>query len=619
MKILVVDDDKEIVELLSIYLKNEGYEPIAAYSGKEAITKLTTTPDIALMILDIMMPNMSGIEVIKEVRKDSDIPIIIVSAKTGDMDKIQGLITGADDYVSKPFNPLEVMARVRSLLRRSQKQVKDDEPDILEVGPLVINRDSHEVKTIDGKAIQLTALEFGILYLLASHPNRVFSADEIFERVWKQESIISAKTVMVHVSHLRDKIQKATGGEDVIQTVWGVGYKVEAQLMKKERVKLTGAEKSELFAEGIVTIVLLLLLNLSIIILIHLAILQDESLVNGIYFLKKTMTFAGGYHLWSWQNTFIILMGVGDIVVLYWRLIRRYHQMQLRHVILELHYIASGHFDHRINFRVRPDLQRVVDSINSLVDSTVHSINEERAIEQSKDELITNVSHDIRTPLTSIIGYLGLLKSGVASPEDQQKYVDIAYTKAEQMKSLANDLFEYTTLKSTKLNLTSLHIYSMLEQVAAGFELEAEKKGIEIKIEARPKDLTIRADAEKLVRVYNNLISNALKYGIGATQIKLVANLVNKREVELRVENNGEPIPKKSLKKIFDRFYRVETSRNTKTGGTGLGLSITEGVVDLHHGTIRCESDKNWTSFIIRLPLNPKKTNSKGQLCYNFD
>ena len=360
--------------------------------------------------------------------------------------------------------------------------------------------------------------------------------------------------------------------------------------MKKERVKLTGAEKSEVFAEGVVTVILLLLLNLSIIILLHLAILQDESLVNGIYFLKKTMTFAGGYHLWSWQNIFIILMGIGDLVVLYWRLIRRYHQMQLRHVILELHYIANGHFDHRINFRVRPELQRVVDSINSLVDSTVNSINEERAIEQSKDELITNVSHDIRTPLTSIIGYLGLLKSGVTSPEDQQKYINIAYTKAERMKSLANDLFE---------------------QVVAGFELEAEKKGIEIEIEARPKDLTIQADAEKLVRVYNNLISNAFKYGTGATKIKLVANLVNKREVELRVENNGEPIPKDSQKQIFERFYRVETSRNTKTGGTGLGLSITKGVVDLHHGTIRCQSDKNWTSFIIRLPLDPKKAPSK--------
>lgn len=123
MKILIVDDDKEIVELLSIYAKNEGYEPLTAFTGKEALTKLVTNPDVKLMILDIMMPNMSGIDVIKEVRKESDIPIIVVSAKTTDMDKIQGLITGADDYVSKPFNPLEVMARVKSLLRRANAQM----------------------------------------------------------------------------------------------------------------------------------------------------------------------------------------------------------------------------------------------------------------------------------------------------------------------------------------------------------------------------------------------------------------------------------------------------------------------------------------------------------------
>lgn len=228
MKILVVDDDKEIVQLLEIYVRNEGYEPVAAYNGKEALTKLNTTPDIGLIILDIMMPEMDGIEVIKQVRKDSSIPILVLSAKTADMDKIQGLITGADDYVTKPFNPLEVMARVRSLLRRSSGQVTNDQPDILNVGPLQINKDSHEVKTINGDTIQLTALEFGILYLLASHPNRVFSADDIFERVWQQESVVSAKTVMVHVSHLRDKIEAATGGEKVIETVWGVGYKVEA-------------------------------------------------------------------------------------------------------------------------------------------------------------------------------------------------------------------------------------------------------------------------------------------------------------------------------------------------------------------------------------------------------
>ncbi len=227
MKILVVDDDKEIVELLSIYIQNEGYEVIKAYDGKEAITKLVTNPDVDLMILDIMMPKMDGMQVVKELRKESQIPIILLTAKTTDMDKIQGLVAGADDYVTKPFNPLEVMARVKSLLRRTSMQVTNDEPDMLEIGPLIIKKDSHEVKTDQGVEIQLTALEFGILYLLASHPNKVFSADEIFERVWQQESLVSAKTVMVHVSHLRDKIEEATGGEKVIQTVWGVGYKIE--------------------------------------------------------------------------------------------------------------------------------------------------------------------------------------------------------------------------------------------------------------------------------------------------------------------------------------------------------------------------------------------------------
>lgn len=227
MKILVVDDDIEIAELLEIYLKNEGYEPVMAADGKEAISKLNTNPDIGLMILDVMMPNMNGLEVVKIVRKDSRVPILMLSAKSGDIDKIQGLITGADDYVTKPFNPLEVMARVRSLLRRADNAVQDKTPDVLDIGSLVINKDSHEVKTANGDIVNLTALEFGILYLLASHPNRVFSADDIFERVWQQESVVSAKTVMVHVSHLRDKIEEATNGDQVIQTVWGVGYKIE--------------------------------------------------------------------------------------------------------------------------------------------------------------------------------------------------------------------------------------------------------------------------------------------------------------------------------------------------------------------------------------------------------
>lgn len=381
--------------------------------------------------------------------------------------------------------------------------------------------------------------------------------------------------------------------------------------MKKQKVILTTKEKSELFGEGVITVILLLLLNLSIIILINLAVLNDPRLENGIFFLKKTITFANGMHLWSWQRLFISFMLVGDAVVVYWRLIRRYRQMQLRHVIEELHYIADGHFDHRIPFVVKTDLQKVIDSINALVDSTVASMEEERQIEQSKDDLITNVSHDIRTPLTSIIGYLGLLKSSELN-EDQTKYIQIAYDKALQMKALAEDLFEYTTLRSStnnKLVLAPLHVNSMLEQVAAGFELEAEKKNIAFNVVTRPRDLVIDADAKMIVRMLNNLISNALKYGRGATEINLIANKVNNEFVELRVENNGEQIPKKSLQKIFDRFYRVESSRNLKTGGTGLGLAITKSIVDLHGGNIKCQSTSELTSFIIQLPLNSPKKN----------
>lgn len=228
MKILIVDDDKEIVELLNIYLHNEGYDTVKAYNGEEAIEIFHNDPDIALIILDIMMPGIDGIQVVQRLRKDGvQVPIIMLTAKATDMNKIQGLIAGADDYVTKPFNPLEVMARVKAILRRNNMKPAEKEQNTLQVGPLLITRDSHEVTTQDGKQIQLTALEFGILYLLASHPNHVFSADEIFERVWRQDNVVSAKTVMVHVSHLRDKLEKATNNEKIIKTVWGVGYKIE--------------------------------------------------------------------------------------------------------------------------------------------------------------------------------------------------------------------------------------------------------------------------------------------------------------------------------------------------------------------------------------------------------
>ncbi|MED4780103.1 response regulator transcription factor [Brevibacillus choshinensis] len=228
MRILIVDDDKEIVDLLAIYLGNEGYEIEKAFDGMEALDKLAQK-EFHLVILDVMMPALDGLEVTKRVRKTSQIPILMASAKTNDMDKIMGLMTGADDYVVKPFNPLEVIARVKSLLRRANySNAMKQKDNVIEIGPLIIDKQSHVAQTKEGIPIKLTALEFSILFLLASHPNRVFSSEEIFDRCWKMDNYVSYKTVMVHISNLREKLEKATNGEKVIQTVWGVGYKIEA-------------------------------------------------------------------------------------------------------------------------------------------------------------------------------------------------------------------------------------------------------------------------------------------------------------------------------------------------------------------------------------------------------
>lgn len=370
---------------------------------------------------------------------------------------------------------------------------------------------------------------------------------------------------------------------------------------------ITGREKSELLGEGILTIILLILLNMSLYVILNQLLVSNPDLASGIFLIKTSLDFKYAHiQLWSWGWIFIILMAVVDVIVVYWRLVRRYHQMQLRHIINELHYIADGHFNHRIPFQLKGQMQRVVASVNALVDSTIKAMEDEREIERSKDELITNVSHDIRTPLTSIIGYLGLIEDKqYRSEEDILKYTHTAYLKSKQMKSLVDDLFEYTKVRQTDapLQIQSLELNAMLEQIGASFELEANKKGMEINTILPDSPVKIEADPEKLARVFNNLITNALKYGSDGKNIYLQLTKVDEKEIEIRISNDGEPIPEKSLRQVFDRFYRVESSRSKETGGTGLGLAIAQSIIELHHGYIYVESNKNLTSFIMRLPI----------------
>lgn len=226
--ILVVDDEAEIRNLLEIYLSNEGYEVIKVSNGEEAI-EIVNSKDIKLIVLDVMMPKMDGIETCKRIREKMNIPILMLSAKSEDMDKIQGIMTGADDYITKPFNPLELTVRVKALLRRAyyfNNREDNTRDNIITIESLKIDKSKHIV-SVDDSEIQLTSREFDILYLLASNRGKVFSTEEIFSKVWKEQYYQSNNTVMVHMSRIRDKIKKHMKGSKVIHTVWGVGYKIE--------------------------------------------------------------------------------------------------------------------------------------------------------------------------------------------------------------------------------------------------------------------------------------------------------------------------------------------------------------------------------------------------------
>lgn len=381
-------------------------------------------------------------------------------------------------------------------------------------------------------------------------------------------------------------------------------------LHDNKKIVLTSKEISELFAEGIVTVILLLLLNVSLLVILSAIIKSSPNLQDAIFETKFIFSQNLDNDLfWSGRNFIIPIFLIVDALVLYWRLHRRYKQMQLRHIISELHYIAEGNYDYRIPFELKGDLNRIIQSINGLVDSTMMAIEEERKIEQSKDELITNVSHDIRTPLTSIIGYLGLIEDKqYHSEEELLKYTHTAFMKAKQMKSLVEDLFEYTKVRQSSVPIyyITFDMVQLVEQLAVDFELEAAKKGIEIIVQANQKQIMMEGDTEKIVRVFNNLISNALKYGKGATQIVVDLEQIS-QEVIITVKNNGQMIPQKSLEQLFDRFYRVEESRSQETGGTGLGLAISQSIIALHGGYIYAKSNPEWTSFIMHLPIKKGK------------
>lgn len=227
LNILVCDDDKEIVEAIEIYLQQEGYQVFRAYDGEDAL-KILKEEEIHLLIIDVMMPKLDGIRATLKIREESSIPIIILSAKSEDTDKILGLNVGADDYITKPFNPLELVARVKSQLRRYTKlgNAAENGQAVYQVGGLAINDELKEV-TVDGEIVKLTPIEYNILLLLMKNQGKVFSINQIYENIWNEDAIGADNTVAVHIRHIREKIEINPKEPRYLKVVWGVGYKID--------------------------------------------------------------------------------------------------------------------------------------------------------------------------------------------------------------------------------------------------------------------------------------------------------------------------------------------------------------------------------------------------------
>ncbi|WP_315026062.1 HAMP domain-containing sensor histidine kinase [Abiotrophia defectiva] len=368
-------------------------------------------------------------------------------------------------------------------------------------------------------------------------------------------------------------------------------------------MRLTRSERSELVVEAIITMSLIFFLYLSALLIYRQAIDYKLNFFGLDTTLRHMLGLTRQQIIVS-VYIFSLASCVVAILVTNWRVKRRINQMKLAHILDYLKYIAQGHYEIRIPQTDLGEMDEVVSSINHLVDSTVRAIEEERKIEKSKDELITNIGHDIRTPLTSVIGYLGLIENQqYHSQEELARYAHVAYRKAQQMQSLVQDLFTYTATRqtTTEISPVQVQVLRFMEQLVADFELSAREKTIELRLDIRPKNLVASFDVDKMARVFHNLLSNALKYGIGAHYIELLA-YQEEDYIYFKVKNDGQPLDQSELEDIFQRSYRADQSRSANQPGTGLGLAIVRNIVELHHGRVYAEVEGKETIFTIEIP-----------------
>ena len=486
-KILVVDDEKEIADLLEVYLKNDNYIVHKYYNGIEALECIQKT-EIDLAILDVMLPDIDGFRICQKIRENFYFPVIMLTAKIDDGDKIMGLTIGADDYITKPFNPLEVIARVKTQLRRYQKY---NNPTKKQFFP---------------------KSEYDITILFKSYI---------------LQSVICSGIILV-----------CTVSLDMGLT-WVLDRYVEHYYL----------------------------------------------IYRGLY------VYMVGLILW-----------VVCILYLTYKLLKK-----VVNYVYELQAATGKLFDKSVDYiELSPELSEIAININRLKQEAENNARLAQENEQRKNDLIMYLAHDLKTPLSSVIGYLTLLHDDEQqiSQELREKYLSISLDKAERLEDLINEFFEITrfNLSNITLQYSNINLTRLLEQLIYEFKPILKEKNLKCTLNST-SDIMLHCDANKIQRVFDNLLRNAVIYSYTDTEVAITTEL-QENTIVITFENFGNPIAEEKLKLIFEQFYRVDTSRNTTSGGAGLGLAIAKHIVELHKGTIVAHSKDECIKFIVTLPLS---------------
>ncbi len=543
------------------------------------------TQNVSMAILDVMLPDMDGFTLCRKIRENHLFPIIMLTAKVEDVDKITGLTLGADDYITKPFNPLELIARVKTQLRRyiryNAGEQAPGETDSFDIKGLHISRNNHKC-TLNGKELTLTPIEFNILWCLCEHQGNVVSSEELFETVWGEKYLDNNNTVMAHIARLREKMKEPPRRPKYIKTIWGVAISLNhKKILRQYVIALIG------FSGGVILLVALAWMACNSVIW-----QPYDPLYQILHFVEEHFTLF---------FCIIILSG--------WAFIG-YHFMSKPLRYLDDIIVASAELAKPSEEPIiLPDeMKNVQDKLNSIREQALRNAFLAKEAEQRKNDLIVYLAHDLKTPLTSVIGYLTLLQDEPQiSSELREKYIGIALDKAERLEDLINEFFDITRFNLTTLTLEveRINLSRMLEQITNEFYPILAEKELTWHTEI-PPNVEILCDPDKMERVFDNLIRNAVNYSYFKSVISLSLK-PEEESVAIIVKNHGKTIPPDKLNRIFEQFYRIDSSRSSKTGGAGLGLAISKEIIELHGGTIGAESEDESICFTIHLPWDCHK------------